>query len=30
MRGCIGLEDNEMLLLKQLLDKALLNMEERA
>ena len=30
MRDCIGLEDNELLLLKQLLDKALGKMEERA
>ena len=30
MRSCIGLEENDLLLLRQLLDKALLNMEERA
>ena len=30
MRDCVGLEEEEMRLLKRLLDKALLNMEERA
>jgi len=30
MQNCIGLEENELRLLRQLLDKALLNMEERA